>query len=122
MLASVFALALVKNIAVVVAALFIVAFVAIIFQIVFNKQLHDRLSSNIRAGAVSALSSVSKLVFIPVALLFGFTSQQTSVFSGAWIIIIIALLTTVFAAMVLGSIKRIRPLHDEFQAIDEARK
>lgn len=122
MAASVFVLTLFKNVAAVVVALFIVAFTAIVFQIVFNKQLHDRLSSNIRAGAVSALSSASKLIFIPIALLFGFVSQQSSVFTGSWIIIGVALLTAVFAVMVLAHIKRIRSPHDEFQAIDEARK
>ena len=79
------ALSLVKNIYVDATAVFVVELIVIAYDIIFNKQLHDRLSSNIRAGALSVVSSFTRVLFIPIALFFGVLSQEFGIFGAAWV-------------------------------------
>ncbi|MEK7571801.1 MAG: MFS transporter [Patescibacteria group bacterium] len=60
--------------------------------VVFQRLLHDELSPKIRAGAASAVSTISRLVIIPLALLFGYISSIWSVFNASWLLFGIALL------------------------------
>ncbi len=55
-------------------------------SVVFTRLLHDSLDSNVRSGASSAVSTMSRLVFIPFALAFGYISEEASVFNAAWLI------------------------------------
>lgn len=65
-------------------------------EIVFTKFLHDELPSKIRAGAASAVSTITRVLVIPVVLLFGFLSREYTVYNAAWVFVIIMLLMTVF--------------------------
>jgi MFS family permease len=105
MIISSICLASVKLAVVIVLAIFAVLLLAMIYEIIFGKSLHDNLESNIRAGAVSAISSISKLIFIPTALIFGFASQSMGIFGSAWIIVGLVILLCVSILVALRGIK-----------------
>ena len=88
-------LALIKIVFIVAIALFLIAIVVIIYEILFNKQLHDRLSSNVRSGAMSAVGSLTRILFIPTALGLGFISQRFGIFNAAWILVGFIMLTAI---------------------------
>jgi MFS family permease len=112
-----FALPLAQDTTLVVGAMFLIALLLMAYSIIFNKLLHDRLASNVRAGAMSAISTMSKLLFIPVAMSFGFLSQTTSVFTAAWIvfafIVAVAVVTVVALSYVRSLPKTMSPTSDE---------
>ena len=60
--------------------------------VVFNKFLHDSLPSQVRAGASSAVSSLTRIIMIPLSLLFGFASREFNVFRATWLFVIPLLL------------------------------
>lgn len=119
---SVFCLALVKNLWIIVIATFIIGTVLIIYEIIFNKLLNDRLSSNIRAGAMSATSSISKLIFIPVALSFGFLSESTSVFSASWILVVLIIMLAILMTVALSKVKKLPVLQSGELVPDEPQR
>jgi predicted MFS family arabinose efflux permease len=53
--------------------------------VVYTKFLHDALPSKVRAGASSAVSSMTRVVMIPLSLLFGFISREVDVFRATWL-------------------------------------
>jgi MFS family permease len=65
-----------------------------------NKQLHDRLPSRVRAGAASAVSTLSRLLFIPLSLLFGYLGRRYSIFIAGWTIIAVVVIACFFTAKV----------------------
>lgn len=65
-------------------------------EIVFTRFLHDELPSKIRAGAASAVSSITRVLVIPVVLLFGYVSRELTVYNAAWIFFVIMLLLSYF--------------------------
>jgi len=54
--------------------------------IVYLERLHDRLPSSVRSGAASAISSLGRLIFIGVAVLFGSVAEHHSIFTAGWLI------------------------------------
>jgi predicted MFS family arabinose efflux permease len=84
--ASALVLMFVPNLAVLVVAQFVLAFTAVGLSIVTMRELHDALPSRVRAGASSAISTVSRVFLIPASLLFGVLSTQATVFTAAWIL------------------------------------
>lgn len=71
-----------------VAAQFIITIGLTATGIVYLERLHDRLPSGVRSGAASAISTLGRVIFIGIALGFGWLSQVYSVFSAAWLILI----------------------------------
>jgi len=49
--------------------------------------LHDGLPSRFRAGSASAVSTLSWLLFLPFALIFGAVSEHQSIFHASWMIV-----------------------------------
>lgn len=90
-------LALFRNLAVVVICLTLITVSLTGITIVFTKLLHDSLQSKIRAGASSAVSSMGRIIIIPIVLLFGYISEKTSVFQASWILVGLILVTSIFA-------------------------
>lgn len=99
-IAASFALTI-RNSWVVVAAEFLLLASLIALSILMMRKLHDTLESDVRAGATSAVSSLSRLVFFPLALLFGYICQQAGVFSAAWIVVVLAILAAVLIGRVM---------------------
>ena len=69
-------------------------------RIIFSRILHDNLGSSIRAGAASATSTAGRILIIPMALLIGHTSQQFTIYTAAYIFLILALAMTLFVIAV----------------------
>jgi MFS family permease len=88
-------------------AMFIIEIIVIAYGIIFNKQLHDRLESNIRAGALSAVSSLTRILFIPIALLFGVFGQQFGIFSAAWALFMLIIVAGLLILKTSGDLKSI---------------
>lgn len=60
-------------------------------EIIFARSLHDELSSTLRAGAASAVSTFVSIIFIPFSLVFGSISNRHDTFSAAWMVLAIAI-------------------------------
>lgn len=73
-----------------------------VLNIIFGKLLHDTLAAGIRAGSNSIVTTLGYVVFIPVGLIFGAISKHASVFSTAWIVILIVCLTALGIVMTLS--------------------
>jgi MFS family permease len=66
---------------------FVVIGTLVALSIALTNILHDLLSSNIRASAVSATSTFGRALILPLALAFGYVSEQNSVFSATYILV-----------------------------------
>ncbi len=71
-------------------------------SIALNKRMHDELPSKVRAGAASAISTLGRLLFIPLAALFGYVSNRWSIFMAGWIIAGVFMLMVVYSVRVFG--------------------
>lgn len=74
-----------------------------------NHRMHDELPSQVRAGASSAVSTLGRLLFIPLAILFGQMSDKASIFDAAWLPLVFWLLA---AALVLGISRQSKPAYN----------
>ncbi|MFH5231832.1 MFS transporter [Antrihabitans spumae] len=85
--------ATVHNIAAVTCAQVALAVVVVAAGIHASKLLHDEVPSTIRTGVASGVSTLTWVVFLPLALVFGFVSRDAGVFDAGWIIVGIACCT-----------------------------
>ncbi len=67
--------------------------------ILINGKLHDTLPSQHRSGASSAISSISTVCFMIVALIFGKLAQNTSVFQASFLLIPLAIVVAYYWAV-----------------------
>lgn len=56
--------------------------------IIYMERFHDRLPSGIRSGASSAISTIGRVIFIGMALAFGFVTSHASIFHASWLILL----------------------------------
>lgn len=89
-------LALTHNLIAIVACLGLIIVGLTGITIVFTKLLHDSLNSKIRAGAASAVSSLGRIIIIPVVIVFGYIGQKTDIFQAAWILVAFVLVAIFF--------------------------
>ncbi|MEK7153618.1 MAG: MFS transporter, partial [Patescibacteria group bacterium] len=71
------------------------AILIVVISILFTRLLHDAISSNVRSGVASGVSAFSWMIFVPFSLLFGWVSNEFSVFSGGWLIVALAAISCV---------------------------
>lgn len=76
-----------RNLVLTVAATTFICASVIALNVVFSKLLHDSLNSKVRAGAASAVSTLGRIIIIPLALGFGYISKNESVFQASWVIV-----------------------------------
>lgn len=88
----------IRNLALIVACLALLSVCLVGLNIVFTRLLHDSLDSHVRAGAASAVSTLGRMIIIPVALGFGYISDRLSVFNASWILFGFVLIVVVFVA------------------------
>lgn len=79
-------LILLRNTALIVTAQTLYCTLVVAASVVFSRLLHNQLASNIRAGASSAVNTMSRIIIIPLALLFGYTSREASIFQSSWLL------------------------------------
>ena len=68
----------------------------ICLNVLFTKLLQDSLSSKIRAGASSAVNTLSRSIIVPLSLLFGYVSRESSIFDAAKILAGLAIVVGFF--------------------------
>ena len=81
--------------AVVIVAQVTVSLVLVALSIVLTGKLHDAIPSNIRAGVASGVGTVTWIVFMPFALIFGFVSNRIGVFSAGRMLVGLAAVSAV---------------------------
>jgi len=91
-------LVLLKNVYAVALAEFTIVTFTITYGILLKRYIHDRLPSSLRSGAMSAISSFTTIIFIPIALVFGYLSDKIGIFNSAWILVIV-LVTAAFTVV-----------------------
>lgn len=96
---SSFALALIKDVYVAIISLTLLTTILFGLNVVFTRVLHDSLVSGIRAGASSAVSTFSRTLIIPTALLIGYLSDKFSIFTAAWVVVVLVLTITLFVIL-----------------------
>lgn len=84
-----------RNTIAIVASQVVFAAVLIGINVVFTRMMHDKLSSKIRAGAASAVSTFARTLLIPSALLFGYISNTKGVFMSGWMLFVLAVVVSV---------------------------
>lgn len=72
-------------------------------SIILNRRMHDELPSNIRVGAASAVSTLGRVVFIPLAILFGYLSNRSSVFTAGWVLVALCVFMMFFGIKVFAN-------------------
>ncbi len=92
MLGSALGLVTLRNVVAVIASQVVLLSAVAIISIVYNRKLHDALHSGIRAGATSAVSTFTRVLIIPLALLFGYVSKEMGIFKAAWILVVLVAL------------------------------
>ncbi len=98
MLFSGVALALLHNTFAVVVAQVLLGTGLIGVGIIFSRFLQDSLPSKVRAGSSSVVSTIGRIIIIPLSLFFGFISKEASVFTAAWLIFGLLVVLAIFAA------------------------
>lgn len=97
MLFSACSLVFSRNAWIIVASQIVLSTSLIGLNVVFSRMLHDSLPSAVRAGSASAVSTITRLFVIPMAVLLGYLSRQFNVFSASSIFVILAVIVTFFA-------------------------
>jgi MFS family permease len=86
-------LALSDDVLLIVVAQIVIAVLLVVSGIYLNRALHDAIPSSIRTGVGSGVSTLSWLIFLPVAVLFGLLSAHAGVQATGWITVALVALT-----------------------------
>ncbi len=65
------------------------------FQIIANGRLHDAVPSRFRAGAASMVSTLTTIIFLPLAYIFGHLAQSHNISIASYLLIPLALVSCV---------------------------
>lgn len=90
-----------RNIIALVASFLLLSTSIFIVRITLEHQFHDYLPSKIRAGAASAISTLSRIIIIPFILFFGFAAEQYTVFNATYFMLFIFLFGVVASIIAL---------------------
>ena len=94
-LLSIFSLIFSHNVWVTILAIFIVLLVAWGINIVITHKIHDSLPSQVRAGSLSAIGSVGRILIIPSSLFFGFLVTNQNISIAGWFLVSMLLVAMV---------------------------
>lgn len=103
-----------RNLIILVLAQLVVATCLEGMFVILNRMLHDRLDSNLRAGAASATNTVSRFIIVPLALIFGYVSHQYSIFTASYILLGLGILLCGYVVWI-GSQNKGRGLYAKSQ-------
>lgn len=92
----------------VTAAQIMLSLLIVITSIHVTRLLHDSVPSTIRTGVASGVSTISWLVFVPFALVFGLVSKHHGVQTAGWMIFAV----TVLAGLLLAKVAFREVSHD----------
>jgi hypothetical protein len=101
-LVSALALALTNALAIVVASQVGLAMALVMAEVRVGQVLHDAVSSHIRTGVASGVSTMSWVLFVPLAIGFGWLARHHGIHAGGWTLTGITLiLSTLLAVLAL---------------------
>lgn len=83
-------LAITHSLAVVVIAQVALALALVVAEVRSGQLLHDAVPSHIRTGVASGVSTLSWILFVPLAIGFGWTARHLGIHAGGWILTCIA--------------------------------
>lgn len=85
----------VRNMPLIAISQFVIICVFSALFIISSGKFHDTLPSQYRAGASSIVSTITTLCFLPLVLLFGYVTENTSIFTASYILIPVAVISIV---------------------------
>lgn len=110
MLVSALALALTNDLAIIVASQVCLAMALVLAEVRVGQVLHDAVASHIRTGVASGVSTMSWLLFVPLAIGFGWLARHHGIHAGGWVLTAIALiLATLLVLLALRPATRTEP-------------
>jgi MFS family permease len=89
------AMSMSRNLAVIVPAQVALVLVLMVLSVHLTGLLHAAVPSTIRAGVASGVSTLTWLVFLPFAVVFGFAADRVGVNTAGWLVVGIATTTAV---------------------------
>lgn len=95
------ALALSRSVWVVVTAQVLLTLVVVAVSIPATRQLHDAVSSSVRAGVASGVGTLTWLAFVPFALVMGFLADRAGIASSGWLLVAVAVIAGILMVVVL---------------------
>lgn len=105
-------------IAIVVVAQIILVLLVVALSIPVTGRLHDAVPSTNRAGVASGVGTLTWLIFLVFAFLFGAISDRSGVYAAGWTIVLVAVLTVLILAWTVAGFRRSAgvPLEPAFAA------
>ena len=91
------------NVWVIILAVFIILLVVWGINVVITHKIQDSLPSQVRAGSLSAIGSVGRILIIPSSLFFGFLATNQNISIAGWFLVLILLIA--MAAIVISRYK-----------------
>ncbi len=82
-----------------VLAIFLIMVINYAINIVMSHNFHDSLPSNTRAGSMSAINAIKRLLMIPASVLFGVIAINYGIFQAGWLTVglfAVAIITQTF--------------------------
>jgi MFS family permease len=79
----------------------------VIYGIIFEKFLHDNLTSKVRVGSASIIGTFGRIMFLPFAYLLGRISDQSSIFQASWLVIILLVILLATSIKIMPQLKTI---------------
>jgi len=93
-------LALADRLSLVVVSQVAIALALVIAEVRCGQLLHDAVGSNIRTGVASGVSTLSWILFVPLAIGFGWVARHLGIHAGGWILTVLAVtLAALLAAL-----------------------
>jgi MFS family permease len=86
-----------RNITLTITSLLLLSLFSIALRIVFGRLLHDSLESSVRAGAASTVSTLGRIIIIPLSLVMGLVSEAKSIFTASWLLFAVCLIVAYYA-------------------------
>lgn len=91
-------LALANRLALVVVAQVAIALALVVAEVRAGQLLHNAVASHIRTGVASGVSTLSWILFVPLAIGFGWVARHFGIHTGGWILTGIAVTLAVLVA------------------------
>jgi MFS family permease len=89
-----------RNIFLIIGAQFLLGTGLTATEVIFSRLLHNQVSTAVRAGAVSASGTIGRFFIVPLALLFGYISNQFSIYKAGYFLFILTAVMAVFVVVV----------------------
>ncbi|CAN5679020.1 hypothetical protein BH23PAT1_BH23PAT1_2350 [soil metagenome] len=96
MLISAMGLVFSQHLVFVVISLSLLCTIIIGINVVFTRLLHESLNSKVRAGAASTVGTIGRIFIIPLALSFGYISNEVDIFRASWLLVALVIVIIIY--------------------------